>query len=48
LYPLVRVPLKAIRDINFLDRGPSYLDLTRVDALLPVAARLWISDFIEI
>jgi len=48
LYLLVRVPLKAIRDINFPERGPGYLDLTRVDALLSDAARLWISDFIEI
>ena len=48
LYLLVRVPLKAIRDINFPERGPGYLDLNRADALLPDAARLWISDFIEI
>ena len=48
LYLLVRVPLKAIRDINFPERGLGYLDLARVDALLPDAARLWISDFIEI
>jgi HupE / UreJ protein len=48
LYLLVRVPLKAIRDINFPDRGQGYLDLTRVDALLPDAAVVWISDFIEL
>jgi len=48
LHLLVRVPLKAIRDINFPERGQGYLDLTRVDALLPDAARLWIAGFIEI
>jgi len=44
---LVRVPLKAIRDINFPERA-GYLDLAQVDPLLPDAARLWISDFIEL
>jgi len=45
---LVRVPLKALRDIQFPERGPGYLDLERVDALLPDAATLWIADFIEV
>ncbi len=48
LHLLVRVPLKAIRDINFPERGPGYLDLARVDSLLPDAAVMWISDFIEL
>ena len=48
LHVLVRVPLKAIRDINFPERGQGYLDLARVDALLPDAAVMWISDFIEV
>ncbi|HYL72774.1 MAG TPA: HupE/UreJ family protein [Bryobacteraceae bacterium] len=48
LHLLVRVPLKAIRDVNFPERGPGYLDLSRVDALLPDAAVMWISDFIEV
>ncbi|HEV8038922.1 MAG TPA: HupE/UreJ family protein [Bryobacteraceae bacterium] len=48
LHLLVRVPLKAIRDINFPERGQGYLDLTQVDPLLSDAARLWISDFIDI
>ena len=47
LHLLVRVPLKAIRDINFPERA-GYLDLAHVDPLLPDAARLWISDFIEL
>src|SRR5882724_9321510 len=35
---MVRVPLKAIRDINFPERGPGYLDLDRTDPLLSDAA----------
>jgi hypothetical protein len=48
LHLMVRVPLKAIRDISFPERGQGYLDLARVDALLPDAAVMWISDFIEV
>jgi len=48
LHLLVRVPLKAMRDIEFPEREPGYLDLARTDALLPDAATLWISEFIEI
>lgn len=45
---LIRVPLKALRDISFPERPPGYLDLARVDALLPDAATLWLSDFIDL
>ncbi len=48
LHLLVRVPLKAMRDINFPERGPGHLDLAQVGAMLPGAATLWISDFIEV
>ena len=48
LHLLVRVPLKAMRDINFPERGPGYLDLARVSDVLPGAATLWIADFIEV
>jgi hypothetical protein len=48
LHLLVRVPLKAMRDVDFPERGPGYLDLARVDALLPDAATLWIADAIEL
>jgi hypothetical protein len=48
LYLLVRVPLKAMRDINFPERGPGYLDLNRAKPILPGVATLWIADFIEI
>jgi len=45
---IVRVPLKAMRDINFPLRGQGYLDLARVQDLLPGAAKLWIAGFIEV
>src|SRR5216683_2720235 len=45
---LVRVPLKAMRDFNFPERGTGYLDLARASAVLPEAATLWISDFMEL
>lgn len=45
---LLRVPLKAVRDVEFPTRGPGYLDLARVDRFLPDAATLWISDSIEL
>jgi hypothetical protein len=48
LHLLARVPLKAMRDVEFPERGPGYLDLDRVDASLREAATLWISDAIEI
>ena len=48
LHLIVRVPLKAMRDVEFPLRGPGYLDLTRVGALLPDAATLWISNFLDV
>lgn len=48
LHLLVRVPLKAMRDISFPERGPGYLDLVRTGPLLPGAAKLWIAGFFEV
>ena len=45
---LVRVPLKAMRDINFPLRGPGLLDIATADEFLRDAARLWIAGSIEI
>src|SRR6202790_1684939 len=45
---LVRVPLKAMRDIVFPEKGTGYLDLERTAPILPDASTLWISDFIEL
>lgn len=48
LHLLMRVPLKALRDIQFPEKPQGYLDLDRVAPFLPDAATLWISDFIDI
>ena len=48
LHLLVRVPLVAMRDMNFPTRGVRYLDLARIDRLLPDAAVLWIGDEVEL
>jgi len=45
---LVRVPLKAMRDVNFPLRGPGYLDLSKADQYLNDAAMLWVAGSIEI
>ncbi|HZR18066.1 MAG TPA: HupE/UreJ family protein [Verrucomicrobiae bacterium] len=45
---LLRVPLKAMRDVEFPLRGPAYLDLGRVDAYLHDAATVWIADAMEL
>jgi len=45
---LVRVPLRACRDIDFPTRGPGYIDLARADASIRDAATLWVSDNIEL
>src|SRR5260370_17275996 len=44
---LVRVPLKAIRDINFPERA-GYLDLAQADPLLPDPPLLSIPDFLNL
>ena len=49
LHLLVRVPLKAMRDVDFPVRGKEgFLDIQRTEPLLPDAATLWISDFIDL
>src|ERR1700676_305072 len=49
LHLLVRVPLKAMRDVDFPGRGEEgFLDIERTALLLPDAATLWISDFIDL
>ena len=45
---LVRVPLRAMRDVNFPLRGQGFLDLARADVFLRDAASIWIAGNIEI
>jgi hypothetical protein len=44
LLVLLRVPLGAMNEVDMPLRGPGYLDLTRADAALRVAAELWFAD----
>src|SRR3954468_11891054 len=45
---VLRVPLKAMRDVDYPRRGPGYLDLARAQPALEQAASLWISDNVQI
>jgi hypothetical protein len=45
---LVRAPMKAMRDVEFPQRGPGFLDFDRADPFLRDAATLWISDAIQL
>lgn len=45
---LVRLPLKAMRDIDFPEIDGGHLDILRLTPQLPNAATLWISDFMTI
>src|SRR5579883_1687008 len=45
---LVRVPLRAIRDINFPEKEGGYIDIPASEVQLPGQATLWISDFIKL
>jgi hypothetical protein len=44
----MRVPLKALRDVNFPEQAEGYLDVERLMPLLPDAAKLWLSDVIDV
>jgi hypothetical protein len=48
LHLLVRVPLKAMREVDYPRRGAGLLDLARADASLRNAATLWIADSVEL
>jgi hypothetical protein len=45
---LARVPLKAMRDIEFPKRGPGYLDLAHADETLRDAATVWIAQAVRL
>lgn len=48
LQVLVRVPLGAMRDMEFPLRGAGYLDLAKSAPLARDAARLWIADYVTL
>ena len=45
---LVRVPLGAMRDFIFPQRGPGYLDLAAADSMLRDAMVVWVGDELEV
>ena len=45
---VVRVPLTAMRDVNYPRRGRDYVDLARVDQLLRDAATVWIGNELRV
>src|SRR5215470_16714489 len=45
---LIRVPLKAIMDVEFPRRERDYVDLARVDQSLHDAATIWLANKIDL
>ena len=45
---LIRVPLEAMRDMNFPTFGPGYLDLEKTDQLILDAAEIWLGNFVDV
>lgn len=41
---VARVPLEAMRDIQWPLRGPGYLELTQLDSLLHDGTKIWMAD----
>ena len=45
---LVRVPVGAMQDFVFPQRGPGYLDIEAADSMLRNAVRLWVGDELKV
>ncbi len=48
LHLLVRVPLEAMRDMQYPLHGASYLNFPGIDSLVPDAARTWIANQVDV
>jgi hypothetical protein len=48
LHLMVRVPLEAMRDMQYPLHGAGYLDIAATDSLLPDAARIWIANSVDV
>jgi hypothetical protein len=48
LHLILRLPLRAMRDVNFPTVGPGYLDIARMDATLRQGALLWLAGSVEL
>ena len=45
---LLRVPMGAMREVEFPTRGPGYIDMPRVEEALRGAAQLWFIDNLDV
>lgn len=45
---LVRVPLEAMRDVNFPENGPGYLVISEADQTIRDAAQIWIAQEVTV
>ncbi len=45
---LLRVPLEAMRDVDFPSRGPGYINIGEADETLRDAVEIWLANFITI
>ena len=45
---LIRVPMAAMGDVDVPTRGPGYLDVSRADAALHQATKIWLVDHIDV
>src|SRR5690606_28685938 len=45
---VVRVPLEAMRDIQFPQRGPGYPDIPAANSILRDAAQIWVAHDIDL
>src|SRR5262245_47295784 len=45
---LIRVPLSAMREVDYPRHGPGYLDISRADEALRTAARVYLLDNIAV
>lgn len=48
LQVLVRMPLRAVRDVEFPAFGPGYLDIDALKPQLQDLAILWVAEFVEV
>ena len=48
LHLLLRVPMKAMRDVEFPQKNGVYLDLEQVDPRLEHAAQIWLADTVAL
>jgi hypothetical protein len=48
LHLIVRVPLEAMRDMQYPLHGAGYLNIAAVDSMLPDAARTWIANSVDV